>query len=125
MASYLVIVESPAKAKTINKYLGKNYTVIASMGHMRDLPKSQLGIDLENNYEPKYITISGMPIASGTYWNGIHGHNAAEAVQDLEGMYMMRSLARNMVFLMRSIALGKEAYGLPEKEPPVATNFIR
>lgn len=73
----------------------------------------------------KYFTISGMPIASGTYWNGIHGHNAAEAVQDLEGMYMMRSLARNMVFLMRSIALGKEAYGLPEKEPPVATNFIR
>ena len=59
MASYLVIVESPAKAKTINKYLGKNYTVIASMGHMRDLPKSQLGIDLENNYEPKYITIRG------------------------------------------------------------------
>ncbi len=59
MASYLVIVESPAKAKTINKYLGKNYTVIASMGHMRDLPKSQLGIDVENGYEPKYITIRG------------------------------------------------------------------
>ena len=59
MASYLVIVESPAKAKTINKYLGKNYTVIASMGHMRDLPKSQLGIDMENGYEPKYITIRG------------------------------------------------------------------
>lgn len=59
MANYLVIVESPAKAKTINKYLGKNYTVIASMGHMRDLPKSQLGIDTENNYEPKYITIRG------------------------------------------------------------------
>ena len=59
MANYLVIVESPAKAKTINKYLGKNYTVIASMGHMRDLPKSQLGIDLENDYEPKYITIRG------------------------------------------------------------------
>ncbi len=59
MANYLVIVESPAKAKTINKYLGKNYTVIASMGHMRDLPKSQLGIDLDNNYEPKYITIRG------------------------------------------------------------------
>ncbi len=59
MANYLVIVESPAKAKTINKYLGKNYTVIASMGHMRDLPKSQLGVDLENNYEPKYITIRG------------------------------------------------------------------
>jgi len=59
MANYLVIVESPAKAKTINKYLGKNYTVIASMGHMRDLPKSQLGIDIENEYEPKYITIRG------------------------------------------------------------------
>jgi len=59
MANYLVIVESPAKAKTIEKYLGKNYTVIASMGHMRDLPKSQLGIDIENNYEPKYITIRG------------------------------------------------------------------
>ncbi|MBQ8764954.1 MAG: DNA topoisomerase I, partial [Clostridia bacterium] len=59
MANYLVIVESPAKAKTINKYLGKNYTVIASMGHMRDLPKSQLGIDIENDYEPKYITIRG------------------------------------------------------------------
>lgn len=59
MANYLVIVESPAKAKTINKYLGKNYTVIASMGHMRDLPKSQLGIDIENGYEPKYITIRG------------------------------------------------------------------
>ena len=59
MANYLVIVESPAKAKTINKYLGKNYTVIASMGHMRDLPKSQLGIELDNNYEPKYITIRG------------------------------------------------------------------
>ena len=59
MANYLVIVESPAKAKTINKYLGKNYTVIAAMGHMRDLPKSQLGIDIENNYEPKYITIRG------------------------------------------------------------------
>ena len=50
MANYLVIVESPAKAKTINKYLGKNYTVIASMGHMRDLPKSQLGIEIENNF---------------------------------------------------------------------------
>lgn len=59
MANYLVIVESPAKAKTINKYLGKSYSVIASMGHVRDLPKSQLGIDLENGYEPKYITIRG------------------------------------------------------------------
>lgn len=59
MADYLVVVESPAKAKTIKKYLGKNYNVIASNGHVRDLPKSQLGIDTENNFEPKYITIRG------------------------------------------------------------------
>lgn len=59
MADNLVIVESPAKAKTIEKYLGKRYKVIASMGHVRDLPRSQTGIDTENNYEPKYITIRG------------------------------------------------------------------
>ena len=59
MADYLVVVESPAKAKTIKKYLGKNYTVLASNGHIRDLPKSQLGIDVENNFEPRYITIRG------------------------------------------------------------------
>ncbi|SFE39281.1 type I DNA topoisomerase [Alteribacillus iranensis] len=59
MADYLVIVESPAKAKTIGKYLGKKYTVKASMGHLRDLPKSQTGVDVENNYEPKYITVRG------------------------------------------------------------------
>lgn len=59
MAKNLVIVESPAKAKTIGKYLGKNYAVEASMGHVRDLPKSQLGVDVENNFEPKYITIRG------------------------------------------------------------------
>lgn len=73
----------------------------------------------------KYFTISGMPIASGQYWNGIHGNNAAEAAQDAEGLQQMRTLARNMVFLMRSIALGKEAYGLPEKERFQRTNFIR
>jgi len=59
MGQKLVIVESPAKAKTIKKYLGSNYIVEASMGHVRDLPKSQLGVDIENNYEPKYITIRG------------------------------------------------------------------
>ncbi|MDD4370146.1 MAG: type I DNA topoisomerase [Anaerostipes sp.] len=59
MPKYLVIVESPAKAKTINKFLGKNYTVVASNGHVRDLPKSTLGIDIENDFEPKYITIRG------------------------------------------------------------------
>ncbi|MBC1209574.1 type I DNA topoisomerase [Listeria booriae] len=59
MADYLVIVESPAKAKTIEKYLGKKYKVKASMGHIRDLPKSQMGVDTENNFEPRYITIRG------------------------------------------------------------------
>lgn len=59
MAHYLVIVESPTKVKTIKKFLGSNYTVMASNGHVRDLPKSQLGIDVENDYEPKYITIRG------------------------------------------------------------------
>ncbi len=59
MAKYLVIVESPAKVKTIKKFLGKNYEVAASQGHVRDLPKSQLGIDVEHDFEPKYITIRG------------------------------------------------------------------
>ena len=59
MANYLVIVESPAKVKTIKKFLGSNYTVVASNGHVRDLPKSTMGIDIENDYEPKYITIRG------------------------------------------------------------------
>lgn len=73
----------------------------------------------------KYFTISGMPIAGSQYWNGIHGNSAVEAQQDAEGMQMMRTLARNMTFLMKSIALGKETFGLPEEEPRVATNFIR
>lgn len=73
----------------------------------------------------KYFTISGMPVASGQYWNSIHGNNAEEAAQDLEGLQSMRTLARNMSFLIRSIALGKETYGLPEKEERVGTNFIR
>ena len=59
MADSLVIVESPAKAKTIGKYLGSKYIVKASMGHIRDLPKSQIGVEVENNFEPKYITIRG------------------------------------------------------------------
>src|SRR5699024_4069105 len=65
LARNLVIVESPAKAKTIEKILGKNYRVMASVGHVRDLPKSTLGINIEENYEPKYITIRGKgPIAA-------------------------------------------------------------
>lgn len=73
----------------------------------------------------KYFTISGMPVASGQYWNSIHGNNAEQAQQDGEGLQIMRTLARNMSFLMKSIELGKEKYGLPEKEPRVSTNFIR
>ena len=59
MAETLVIVESPSKAKTIEKYLGSKYRVIASNGHVRDLPKSQLGVDVEHDFEPKYITLRG------------------------------------------------------------------
>lgn len=73
----------------------------------------------------KYFAISGMPIASGQYWNGIHGRALGEALNDEEGLQMMRTLARNMSFLMKSIYLGKEKYGLPEKEAKIMTNFIR
>jgi multimeric flavodoxin WrbA len=73
----------------------------------------------------KYFTISGMPIASSRYWNEIHGREKGQAVQDEEGMQTMRVLARNMAFLMKSIALGKEQFGLPETEPWTPTNFIR
>jgi len=73
----------------------------------------------------KYFTISGMPVASSQYWNSVHGRAPGEAAQDAEGLQTMRTLARNVIFLMRSIALGKEKYGLPEKEEWVATHFIR
>ena len=73
----------------------------------------------------KYFAISGMPVASGQYWNSVHGREIGEAAEDVEGLQGMRTLARNMTFLMRSIRLGKEAYGLPEKEPFRRMNFIR
>lgn len=73
----------------------------------------------------KYFTITGMPIASSQYWNSIHGKEQKEACQDMEGLQTMRTLARNMSFLMKSIELGKDAYGLPEKEAFQRTNFIR
>ena len=73
----------------------------------------------------KYFAISGMPIASSQYWNSVHGLAPGDAEQDLEGLQTMRTLARNMAFLMKSIALGREKYGLPEKEPSTPTNFIR
>ena len=73
----------------------------------------------------KYFTISGMPVASSRYWNSIHGMDPGQAEQDEEGLQVMRILARNMTFLMKSIELGKEKYGLPEKEAPIRTHFIR
>ncbi len=72
----------------------------------------------------KYFTINSMPIASSQYWNSVHGLVPGDAQQDLEGLQTMRTLARNMTFLMKSIALGKEKYGLPQEEKRVSTNFI-
>ena len=73
----------------------------------------------------KYFTISGMPVATSSYWNQVHGANAEDAILDEEGMLCMRNLAANMSFLMESISLGKKEVGLPEKEKPVRTNFIK
>lgn len=73
----------------------------------------------------KFFTYAHMPVVPSQYWNIVFGRTPEEAVQDAEGMQTMRALARNMTFLMKSIALGKEAFGLPEKEPRQATNFIR
>ncbi len=73
----------------------------------------------------KYFTISGMPVASSQYWNSVHGNTPDEVRQDKEGLQVMRALGRNMAFLIKSIALGKEKYGLPETEERVSTNFIR
>jgi len=73
----------------------------------------------------KYFSISGMPIASSQYWNEVHGFTADDVKKDEEGLQTMRVLGRNMAFLIKSIALGKERYGLPEKETRVSTNFIR
>jgi len=73
----------------------------------------------------KYFTISGMPVASSHYWNSIHGGKPGEAAQDAEGIATVRNLAKNMAFLMKSIALGKETYGLPEYDKREMTNFIR
>lgn len=73
----------------------------------------------------KYFTISGMPVASSYYWNSVHGGADGEAKGDAEGLFDMRALARNMSFLMKSIALGKEKFGLPKKEQHAWTNFVR
>ena len=73
----------------------------------------------------KYFTISGMPVASSHYWNSIHGSAPGEAAQDAEGIATVRNLAKNMAFLMKSVALGKEQFGLPEYDKRAFTNFIR
>ena len=73
----------------------------------------------------KYFTISGMPVVSSQYWNSVHGNTPEEVGQDLEGLQILRTLGRNMAFLVKSIVLGREKLGLPEKEPRISTNFIR
>lgn len=73
----------------------------------------------------KYFTIAGMPVASSQYWNSVHGRKVGEAAADEEGLQTMRTLGENMAFLIKSIALGREKYGIPEKEPWKMTNFIR
>lgn len=73
----------------------------------------------------KYFTISGMPVVSSQYWNSVHGNTAEEVKKDEEGLQTMRTLGRNMAFLIKCIALGKQEFGLPEKEERIGTNFIR
>lgn len=73
----------------------------------------------------KFFTISGMPVVSSQYWNSLHGRDKGEAINDEEGMQTLRVLARNMSFLIKSIALGKDQFGLPEKEQRIYTNFVK
>ncbi|MEZ0537901.1 flavodoxin family protein [Caldicellulosiruptoraceae bacterium PP1] len=73
----------------------------------------------------KYFTISGMPIVSSQYWNSVHGYTPDDVRKDEEGLQTMRTLGKNMAFLIKSISLGKEKFGVPEKEQRIATNFIR
>ena len=73
----------------------------------------------------KFFTISGMPVVSGQYWNSVHGLKPGDAQNDGEGLQSMRTLANNMAFLIKSINIGKQQFGLPEKESPIRTNFIK
>jgi multimeric flavodoxin WrbA len=73
----------------------------------------------------KYFTISNMPVASSRYWNSVHGFTPEDVRKDKEGMQVMRTLGRNMAFLIKSIQLGRETYGLPKEEEWVATSFIQ
>ena len=101
-------------------YVNKTMKVGASVAVAR-----RGGLSATYDEMNKFFGISGMPIAAGQYWNSVHGAAPGEAAQDAEGMQGMRTLARNMTFMMKSFALGKEKYGLPEKEKTVFTNFIR
>ena len=85
----------------------------------------RVGIEATWDEVNKYFGISGMPIASGQYWNGVYGREKGEAAQDAEGLQQMRTLARNMAFLMRAISREKEVSGLPLKEPAERMGFIR
>lgn len=73
----------------------------------------------------KYFTISGMPVVSSQYWNSVHGYTPDDVRKNEEGLQTMRILGKNMAFLIKSISLGKEKFGLPEKETRIGTNFIR
>ena len=102
-------------------YASANGTVVSFLDRLFYSAPYDLTFDELN----KYFTISGMPVVSSQYWNSVHGCQPGEAAQDAEGLQTMRTLARNMTFLMKSIALGKAKYGLPEKEERIGTNFIR
>ena len=87
----------------------------------------KLSTDAINAFDQlnKYFSIAGMPIASGQYWNNLYGRKVGEVAEDEEGMQGMRTLAENMSFLMKSIELGKQKFGIPQREPWKMTNFIR
>ena len=106
-------------------YASANATLIALLDRLFYSVARRGGCSATFDELNKYFTISGMPVASSTYWNSVHGMLPGEAQYDAEGLKTMRVLARNMAFLIKSIALGKEKFGLPENEPWVGTHFIR
>ena len=103
-----------------SSYVGKTMKVGASVISSRRAGSTSAYDEIN-----KYFGIAGMPIATSTYWNEVHGSNKEEVLKDEEGLQTMRNLGRNMAFLIKSINLGKEKYGLPEKELTERTNFVR
>ena len=103
-----------------SSYVGKTMKVGASV-----LSSRRAGSTSAYDEINKYFGIAGMPIVTSTYWNEVHGSNKDEVLEDKEGMQTMRNLGRNMAFLIKSINLGKNEYGLPERESGEWTNFIR